>query len=158
MSGERKPAFPPFVIWGVFLSALTGVGAVFFDKGVEEPALLGGAAAFILVLAFLLAITRRSVQVEGGGTDPDGSPATVWLACSLGLTALGAALGPWLAFIGGGMTIVGIGGVVRELRAQRAAGRGEVANQGLASTAGPQPPRLRQVEVAAAPRAGGEER
>lgn len=123
MSGERKPAFPPFVIWGVFLSALTGVGAIFFGKGVEEPALLGGAAAFILVLAFLLAVTRRSLQVEGGGTDPDTSPATVWLACSVGLTVLGAALGPWLAFIGGGMTIVGIGGVVRELRAQRTAGR-----------------------------------
>jgi hypothetical protein len=151
--GERKPAFPPFVIWGVFLSVLTGVGAVFFDKGVEEPALLGGAAAFILVLAFLLAISRRSVQVEGGGTDPDASPATVWLACSIGLTVLGAALGPWLAFIGGGMTIVGIGGVVRELRAQRAAGRGEFGR-----TAGPHPPPLRQVEVGAAPRAGGEER
>jgi hypothetical protein len=123
MSGERKPAFPPFVIWGVFLSVLTGVGAVFFDQGVEEPALLGGAAAFVLVLAFLLAVTRRSVQVEGGGSDPEGSPATVWLVCSLGLTVLGAALGPWLAFIGGGMTIVGVGGLVRELRAQRAAGR-----------------------------------
>lgn len=123
MRSERKPAFPPFVIWGVFLSVLTGVGAVFFDKGIEEPALLGGAAVFILVLAFLLAITRRSVQVEGGGTDPDGSPATVWLACSIGLTVLGAALGPWLAFIGGGMTIVGIAGVFRELRAQREAGR-----------------------------------
>jgi hypothetical protein len=129
--GEHKPAFPPFVLWGVFLSVLAGVGAVFFDKGVEEPALLGGAAAFILVLAFLLAITQRSVQVEGGGTDPDGSPATVWLACSIGLTVLGAALGPWLAFIGGGMTIVGIGGLIRELRAQRAAGRGEFANHRL---------------------------
>ena len=146
MSGERKAAFPPFVIWGIFLSVLAGVGAVFFDKGIGEPALLGGAAAFILVLAFLLAITRRSVQVEGGGTDPDGSPATVWLACSIGLTVLGAALGPWLAFIGGGMTIVGIGGVVRELRALRAAGRGE-----FAGTAGPHPPPLRQVEVGAAP-------
>jgi hypothetical protein len=152
VSGERKPTFPPFVIWGVFLSVLAGVGAVFFDKGVEEPALLGGAAAFILVLAFLLAVTRRSVQVEGGGTDPDGSPATVWLACSIGLTVLGAALGPWLAVIGGGMTIVGIGGVVRELRAQRAAGR---ESHGLV---GPHPPPLRQVEVGAAPRAGGEER
>ncbi|MGN6256464.1 MAG: hypothetical protein ACTHN3_01775 [Solirubrobacterales bacterium] len=130
MRGERKPAFPPFVIWGVFLSVLTGVGAVFFDKGVEEPALLGGAAAFILVLAFLLAITRRSVQVEGGGADPDGSPATVWLALSVGLTVLGAALGPWLALIGGGMTIIGVAGVVRELRAQREAGRGAFPNQG----------------------------
>lgn len=130
MNGKRKPAFPPFVIWGVFLSVLTGVGVVFFGKGVEEPALLGGAAAFILVLALGLAVTRRSVQVEGGGADPDGSPATVWLALSVGLTVLGAALGPWLAFIGGGMTIVGIAGVVRELRAQRQAARGGFVDQG----------------------------
>jgi hypothetical protein len=136
MSGERKPAFPPFAIWGVFLSILTGVGVLFFGKGVEEPALLGGAAAFILVLAFLLAISRRSVQVEGGGTDPDASPATVWLALSVGLAVLGAALGPWLAFIGGGMTIVGLAGVVRELRAQREAGRGELVNQGFAKSPG----------------------
>lgn len=134
MSGERKPAFPPFVVWGVFLSVLTGVGAVFFDKGVEEPALLGGAAAFVLVLALGLAVTRRSVQVEGGGADPDGSPATVWLALSVGLMVLGAALGPWLAFIGGGMTIVGVAGVVRELRAQRMAVRGEFVNQEFANS------------------------
>lgn len=136
MRGERKPAFPPFVLWGIFLSVLAGVGAVFFDKGVEEPALLGGAAAFILVLTLLLAISRRSLQGEGGGADPDGSPATVWLALSVGLAVLGAALGPWLAFIGGGMTIVGIGGVVRELRAQRAAGRGAFPNQGLGKAPG----------------------
>ena len=134
MSGERKPAFPPFVVWGVFLSVLTGVGAVFFDKGVEEPALLGGAAAFIFVLALGLAVTRRSIQVEGGGADPDGSPATVWLALSASLTVMGAALGPWLALIGGGMTIVGVAGVVRELRAQRQAGRGEFANHRLANS------------------------
>lgn len=123
MSGERKPAYPPLALWGVFLSVLTGVGVIFFGTSVSTPALLGGAGAFALVLALGLAVTRRSVQVEGGGTDPEGSPATVWLALSLGLMMAGVALGPWLVFIGGGMTLIGIGGVVRELRAQRAAGR-----------------------------------
>lgn len=132
MSGERRPAFPAFLLWGVFLAVLTAVGLVFFGHGVETPALLGGGAAFILVLGLGLAVTRASVQTEGGGADPEGSPATVWLALSVALAALGAALGPWLALIGGGMTIVGIGGVVRELRAQRAAGRGvsDVAREG----------------------------
>lgn len=124
-----KPAYPPLAIWGVFLGILTAVGLVFFGTSESTPALLGGAAAFVLVLALGLAITRRSVQVEGGGADPDGSPATVWLALSLALAALGAALGPWIAFIGGGMAIVGVVGVVRELRAQRQAARGAFITQ-----------------------------
>jgi hypothetical protein len=123
MSGERRPVYPPLALWGVFLSVLTGIGVIFFGTSVSTPALLGGAAAFALVLALLLAVTRRSVQVEGGGTDPESSPATVWLALSLALTMAGVALGLWLVFIGAGMTLIGIGGVVRELRAQRAAGR-----------------------------------
>jgi hypothetical protein len=123
VNGERKPAYPPLALWGVFLSVLTGVGVVFFGTSVSTPALLGGAALFALVLALGLAVTRRSVQVEGGGTDPEGSPATVWLALSLALMTVGATLGLWLVFIGGGMTLIGVGGVVRELRAQRAAGR-----------------------------------
>lgn len=133
MRGERKPAWPPMALWGVFLAVLTAVGLVFFSTDVPAPALLGGGAAFILVLAFGLAVTRKSVQVDGGGTDPEGSPATVWLALSVALTALGAALGPWLALIGGGMTAIGIGAVVRELRAQREAG-GDFVNQGFANS------------------------
>jgi hypothetical protein len=151
VSGERKPAYPPLALWGVLLSVLAGVGVI-FGTSVSTPALLGGAGAFALVLALALAVTRRSVQVEGGGTDPEGSPATVWLALSLGLMMAGVALGPWLVLIGGGMTLVGIGGVVRELRAQRAAGRE------ACGAVGPHSPPLRQVAVCAAPRAGGEER
>jgi hypothetical protein len=123
VSGERKPAYPPLAIWGVFLSVLTGVGVVFFGTSVSTPALLGGSAAFMLVLALALAVTRRSIQVDGGGTDPEGSPATVWLALSLALMTTGATLGLWLVLIGGGMTLIGIGGVARELRAQRRAER-----------------------------------
>jgi hypothetical protein len=152
VNGARKPAYPPLALWGVFLSVLTGVGVIFFGTSVSTPALLGGAAAFALVLALALAVTRRSVQVEGGGTDPDGSPATVWLALSLALMMAGVALGLWLVFIGGGMAAIGVAGVVRELRAQRAAGR---EARGLA---GPHPPPLRQVEAGAAPRVGGDER
>jgi hypothetical protein len=134
VSPQRKPAYPPIAIWGVFLAVLTAVGLIFFGTSESTPALLGGAAAFMLVLGLGLAVTRRSVQVEGGGTDPDASPATVWLALSLALAALGAALGPWLAFIGGGMAMVGVAAVVRELRAQRRAARGDFVNQGFANS------------------------
>lgn len=123
MRGERKPAWPPMALWGVFLAVLTAVGVIFFGTTASTPALLGGAAAFVIVLALGLAVTRRSLQGDGGGTDPEGSPATVWLALSLALMALGAALGPWLSFIGGGMTVIGVAAVVRELRAQREAER-----------------------------------
>jgi Mn2+/Fe2+ NRAMP family transporter len=141
VSGERKPAFPALLAWGAFLVVLTAVGLVFFRHGVEPPALLGGGAAFVLVLALGLAVTRRSVQSEGGGADPDGSPATVWLALSVALAALGAALGPWLIFIGGGMTVVGVAAVVRELRAQRQASRGL---SDVAPEPGPAPGEVRQ--------------
>ncbi|HYC81603.1 MAG TPA: hypothetical protein VEB65_07435 [Solirubrobacterales bacterium] len=123
MSPRRAPAYPPFVAWGVFLAVLTAVAVVFFSPDVSTPALLGGNAAFVLVLALLLAISRRSLQSEGDGADPDASPATVWLALSLVLTAVGAALGLWLVLIGAGMSAVGVAAVVRELRAQRAAAR-----------------------------------
>lgn len=119
----RAPAYPAIAAWGAFLAALTAVGVIFFSPSASTPALLGGSAAFILVLALLLAIGRRSLQADGGGADPDASPATVWLALSLVLAALGAALGPWLVLIGAGMTAIGVAGVVRELRAQAAAGR-----------------------------------
>lgn len=125
-----KPAYPPMALWGVLLGILTAIGLIFFGTTVPTPALLGGAAAFVLVLALGLAVSRRSVQVDGGGADPDTSPATVWLALSLALAAMGAALGPWLALIGGGMAIVGIVGVIRELRAQRQAERGAFASSG----------------------------
>lgn len=123
MSPRRAPAYPPFVAWGVFLTVLTAVSVVFFSAEVPTPTLLGGGAAFILVLALLLAISRRSLQTEGGGADPDSSPATVWLALSVFLTAVGAALGLWLVLIGAGMSAVGVAAVARELRAQRAAAR-----------------------------------
>ncbi|MGD9734618.1 MAG: hypothetical protein AB7V58_03260 [Solirubrobacterales bacterium] len=119
MSRQSKPAYPPIFAWGVFLAVLTLVGIVFFGTSESTPALLGGAAAFVIVLAVGLAVTRRSLQASGGGADPDRSPATVWLALSLVLMALGAPLGLWLVYIGGGMAAFGVGGVVRELRAQR---------------------------------------
>src|SRR4051794_12211939 len=141
MSPRRTPAYPALVAWGVFLTVLTAVAVIFFSPDVSTPALLGGNAAFALVLALALAISRRSLQSEGDAADPDASPATVWLALSLVLTAVGAALGLWLVLIGAGMSAVGIAGAVRELRAQRAAARevgmsAEGSNEAAARRAG----------------------
>lgn len=118
-----KPAFPTIALWGAFLAVLTAVAVIPFDPDVSTPALLGGSAAFVLVLALVLALTRLSLQSDGSGADPEGSPATAWLAIGLALAALGAAIGPWLALIGAGMALIGVAGLARELRAQRKAGR-----------------------------------
>jgi hypothetical protein len=123
MNGERGPLFPAFALWGAFLAVLTAIGVIFFSPSVSTPALLGGAAAFILALALGLAVTKSSLQTDGGGADPDISPATVWLSVSLVLMVLGAALGLWLVFIGGGMAGIGLGALLRETRAQSRAAR-----------------------------------
>lgn len=122
MSGKRGPAYPAIAIWAAFLAALTAVSLVFGPE-VSTPALLGGNAAAVAVLAIGLALTRRSIQSDGGGADPEGSPATVWLALSLALICLGAALGLWLVYIAAGMATFGVAGLVREHRAEAAARR-----------------------------------
>lgn len=110
--------------WGVFMGLIALVGVVFFDlNGPETPALLGGTAVFMLVLALGLRILGlgRSAP-DGERPSPDLSPATAWLGVSLVLLAVGAELGLWLVLIACGMVAVGAGGLIRELRAQREAG------------------------------------
>jgi hypothetical protein len=106
------------------MAAIGTVGLLFFGfEDVETPALFGGVALVWLVIGIglrLLGLGRSAP--EGTRTSPDISPATVWLGLSLVLLAVGGELGFWLVLIAAGMVAVGIGGLVRELRAQRQAG------------------------------------
>lgn len=115
----------PLVIggWGALMALIGGVGVLFFDlEGPETPALFGGVTAVMVVLGLLLRLLRLGARgPEGPRSSPDLSPATVWLGVSLVLLAAGAELGLWLVYIAGGMVVVGIGGLVRELRAERRA-------------------------------------
>jgi hypothetical protein len=114
-----------FAGWGVALAFVGLIGLVVFGlNGPEAPALFGGAAATMVVLGLYLRLarlgTRRAQQPEAVA---DLSPATVWLAVSVVLLVAGAELGLWLALIAAGAAVVGVGGLVRELAAQRRAER-----------------------------------
>lgn len=114
-----------FALWGAFLATLLAIGAIAFGlPDPETPALLGGGAVLMWVLAGFIALRRLGVPRLGSpAASPSLSPPTVWLAVSLTLLAVSAELGFWLALIAGGMTLVGIGGLVREWLAQREAVR-----------------------------------
>jgi len=105
------------MLWGSFLAILIGAGVIAFELDVETPALLGGAALFMLAAGFAVAVTRpEPVGVE---VAPETSPPTAWLGVSLALLALSAVLGLWLTWIAAGMCGAGIGGIIRERRAER---------------------------------------
>ena len=114
-----------FAGWGLGLAVVGALGAAVFGfEGVETPALFGGAAAVMVVVALYLRLAGlgRSVQPEREAV-ADLSPATVWLAVSVVLLTVGAELGLWLVLIAAGAGVVGVGGVIRELSAQRRAER-----------------------------------
>ena len=118
-----RPA-PTLLLWAIFLAGLTAVALAFFDlNGPETAALLGGAAAIAALGAALIAVRRGTDDPEAPRALPDVSPSTAWLGVSIALLALAAELGAWLAYIGGGMALIGAAGVVREIAAERAATR-----------------------------------
>jgi len=105
-------------LWGSFLALLTLLGLIAFDVDVETPALLGGAAIVAVVAGCALVLIRpAAVTVE---VAPEISPPTAWLGLSVALLALSAVLGFWLTLIAAGMCGAGIGGIIRERRAERA--------------------------------------
>lgn len=101
--------------WGLLLAALTCVQLAFFVS-TTELALLGGAASFMLVLAALMLIPGRRRALL---SLPDLSWATVATIVGAGLACAGVAVGSWLFLPGLGLLVVGLGGVGRELLAQR---------------------------------------
>jgi hypothetical protein len=105
-------------LWGSFLALLTLLGLIAFDVDVETPALLGGAAIVAVVAGCALVLMRpATIAVE---VAPEISPPTAWLGVSVAMLALSAVLGFWLTLIAAGMCGAGIGGIIRERRAERA--------------------------------------
>lgn len=111
------------MLWGSFLAVLIGAGILAFRLDTETPALLGGAALLMLAAGFAVAVAAPAPV--GTEIAPDASPATAWLAISLAMLALSAVLGLWLTWIAAGMCGAGIGGVLRERRAERTYGARE---------------------------------
>lgn len=87
------------------------------------PALLSGGALLFAVLALVVALRGRSETRadEAERTVPDLSFATVGVALGIINILVGLYLGLYLILIGAGILAFGLGGWIREARAQRRA-------------------------------------
>jgi hypothetical protein len=110
------------ICWALLLAVNTAVMAAVFNENPTSVWLLGGAAAATALVALCLWLRRR----RAAGEDPDAerrvtevSMASALVGAALALMLLGAQFGVWLVLIGGGLLLAGLGGVARELRAER---------------------------------------
>ena len=115
-----KRDFATLFLWGAFLAGLTAAQLVFFAEAYSY-ALLGG-AALVVFLTGLYVLSFRSREPSTRSV-PDSSYATLALGAGAAIAVVGSAFGPWLWLPGLGLAAVGLAGLVRELRAERGAGR-----------------------------------
>jgi hypothetical protein len=122
MIGSARTLF----VWSGFLGTLAIVLWAVFSGTWIEAALLGGAAVAVAATAATM-LLRRSVSP---GSDPDVerplselSVATTCVAAALAAILLGLQFGVWLVEIGGGLLVLGVGGLIRERRAEPPARR-----------------------------------
>jgi hypothetical protein len=84
------------------------------------PALLTAAGGFWVAVGVVLLVRRTHGIDRARRPVVDQSMTTAVVALGITLTALGGAVGRWLTWIGIGVTVAGIGGLVRESLALRA--------------------------------------
>lgn len=116
--------------WGLLLAAMTALQAPFasvkgpFGLHPIEYIMLGSASAACLLAGVTVwTLDERAGSGEAPRTIADGSFATAVLIVGLALALLGAGFGLWLILIGAAVTMLGMGGLVREGRARRRARR-----------------------------------
>ncbi len=113
------------IVWGGLLVVNTIILWTVFSPDASSVALLGGAgiATMLVGAGALLAGRSRGIAPDAdhdrSRTVPDLSLATVWTSLSLVLLLLAGEMGPWLAYVAGGMLLLGLGGLAREFRAVR---------------------------------------
>jgi uncharacterized membrane protein YidH (DUF202 family) len=107
----------PLMAWGVAL-ALLAVALLAWSGDAEGPWLmLALAAAACIATGLAVAyVAPRSNELR---MLPDISISPTVVAFGLLLVLVATAAGRWLVLVGGGVMALGIGGVVREHRAQR---------------------------------------
>ncbi len=113
------------VAWGALLLTWAAVELI-FSPTAPELALLGGAGGACFVSGWVLALVehRRLGRMAPGPHAgerrriTDLSVATIVLALGIAMLGVGAELGHWLQWIGGGAIVIGFGGLIRELQAE----------------------------------------
>ena len=103
-------------LWAGMLAVFTAVQFLFSGLDWLTPVLLGWAAAGTLGLAAVVALGG---EPAGPRAVPDHSAATVAVAGGVAAMVLGAEAGPWLIYLGAGLTVFGLAGLIRERRAVR---------------------------------------
>ena len=111
----------PIIGWGLLMCALATIGATAFSyPAPHAPALLYGIGGFMVLLGLVLLVTGLGRNVDRPRVAaPDVSPPTTLAGLGFVVVAIGSVAGLWAVLVGGGIVLVGLGGVVRERRAQR---------------------------------------
>jgi heme A synthase len=112
----------PLAVYALLIGIMSAVLWVWTPYTLA-PALLSGGALLFAVLALVVALRERAEQREDEieRTVPDLSFATVGVALGIINIVVGLYLGLYLILIGAGILAFGLGGWIREARAQRRA-------------------------------------
>jgi hypothetical protein len=113
------------VAWGALLMVWAAVQLI-YGPTAPELELLGGAGAWCFLTGWIIGFLERrrghlvapGLQVGERLRVTDLSMATVALALGLSVFAVGAELGHWMQWLGGGILLVGFLGLIREFRAE----------------------------------------
>ena len=111
-----KRDFTTLFVWGAFLAGLTAAQFVFFSEAYSYWLLGGAALVVFLVGVYVLWFRWREPPVR---RVPDSSYSTLLLGVGGAIAVVGTAFGPWLWLPGLGLVGLGLGGLFRELRAER---------------------------------------
>jgi hypothetical protein len=115
----------PLACYAALLGITAAVLWVWSPYALPSALLTGGAVA-IAVIALAVAVRDRA-EARAPGTEtverpvPDYSVSILALAYALPTMLVGAYLGFYLILIGGGVLLLGLGGLIREWRAERSA-------------------------------------
>jgi heme A synthase len=112
----------PLAVYALLIGIMSAVLWVWTPYTLP-PALLSGGALLFAVLALVVALRGRTEEREDEieRTVPDLSFATVGVALGIINILVGLYLGLYLILIGAGILAFGLGGWIREARAQRRA-------------------------------------
>jgi hypothetical protein len=113
----------PLLAYASFLAVLTVVFWIWSSDTVARACLTAAVVAVAVGTGAWVVFARRSGPSDERAV-PDLSAATALLGFSLPTMLVGAYLGLYLVLIGGGLTVLALGGLVREaLAGRRARGR-----------------------------------